>query len=525
MSTETNRWRPFVTAAVFSLLPVAVFLEANKSEAELTLGLAVIAALLLLAGVTIVGLVRRRRGRRSAERAGVLWAAGTFVAFRYATVADWAEQLGVDPVVPLYTIAAWLALFAAVMLVAWWLSGSSWVWQWTLAVGVGLVVISAVQYTTFRLGSESAAAAGKRDAIPAAASHAGEGGPDVYYFLLDGYGRADQLQRLFDYDNGPFLQELRDRGFDVEEGALSSYASTSLAQRSTLSLDYALTEGTAGAVRGTRQMVAGDNAVVASMKRLGYEYHFATDYDGLGCVGLEDICIGPEASGLQRIVGTTERTFLEGTPLSPLLESALDRGDWVTAVLAPDDAVAAAQRRRGDEPLFVSAHIMASHPPYRYPDECSNPTPFNGDEGDWGELDGPGGREYTNTIQCLNRELLRAVDLILQDDPNAIVILQGDHGPGHDIEFGDPVRAWSEQEVRQRYAVLNAARLPERCRDGGEATGSTVNTFAPVLECLTGEQVPLKPPRYFAAGYFDEPVSRLPPEVLGAARPPQSSAR
>ena len=33
--------------------------------------------------------------------------------------------------------------------------------------------------------------------------------PDIYYIILDAYGRADVLEEMFGYDNTPFLQFAR----------------------------------------------------------------------------------------------------------------------------------------------------------------------------------------------------------------------------------------------------------------------------------------------------------------------------
>src|SRR5688572_19610664 len=40
-----------------------------------------------------------------------------------------------------------------------------------------------------------------------------ESRPDIYYIILDGYGRQDILQALYGFDNSSFLNELSARGF------------------------------------------------------------------------------------------------------------------------------------------------------------------------------------------------------------------------------------------------------------------------------------------------------------------------
>ena len=52
--------------------------------------------------------------------------------------------------------------------------------------------------------------------------------PNIYILLLDGYPRADTLAERYDFDNRPFLEELRDRGFDVAERSRTNYMFTQL---------------------------------------------------------------------------------------------------------------------------------------------------------------------------------------------------------------------------------------------------------------------------------------------------------
>jgi hypothetical protein len=62
--------------------------------------------------------------------------------------------------------------------------------------------------------------------------------PDIYYIILDAYGRADVLQEMFGYDNTPFLQTLTSRGFYIAECSQSNYGQTMLSLTSSLNLDY-----------------------------------------------------------------------------------------------------------------------------------------------------------------------------------------------------------------------------------------------------------------------------------------------
>jgi hypothetical protein len=72
--------------------------------------------------------------------------------------------------------------------------------------------------------------------------------PDIYYIVLDAYGRQDRLREFFGYDNEPFLRELEKRGFFVARKARSNYVQTVLSLGSSLNMTYLdeVTRGAAG---------------------------------------------------------------------------------------------------------------------------------------------------------------------------------------------------------------------------------------------------------------------------------------
>src|SRR5215211_254514 len=62
--------------------------------------------------------------------------------------------------------------------------------------------------------------------------------PDIYYIILDGYGRQDVLEEVYGYRNEEFLSYLRSRGFFVADEAHSNYIQTPLSLSSSLNFDY-----------------------------------------------------------------------------------------------------------------------------------------------------------------------------------------------------------------------------------------------------------------------------------------------
>jgi hypothetical protein len=69
-------------------------------------------------------------------------------------------------------------------------------------------------------------------------AQANDSSPDIYYIILDGYGRADVQQEFYGLDNRAFLKGLSERGFYVPEQSSSNYPQTYLSLSSSLNMSY-----------------------------------------------------------------------------------------------------------------------------------------------------------------------------------------------------------------------------------------------------------------------------------------------
>jgi hypothetical protein len=61
---------------------------------------------------------------------------------------------------------------------------------------------------------------------------------DVYYILLDGYGRQDLLKNDLELDISPFIAQLEQLGFVIPPCGQSNYIDTALSMAATLNMDY-----------------------------------------------------------------------------------------------------------------------------------------------------------------------------------------------------------------------------------------------------------------------------------------------
>jgi hypothetical protein len=509
-------WRPVLTVAAFSALPFAVFLNDNRSEAELDFDIALYALVLFGIGLLALLAADRLRGSAGRERAAVVFAGGSFVFFHFQIARSVAESLGSPPAAAMAPLAIWLVVFVVALVVAARVGRHAAVWNFAAVAGVLLLAVPLIQYGSFKAADPAAAergpigeSSGSDGVRTPAASDASGRLPDVYFFLLDGYGRADQLQATVDFDNSRFLRSLENRGFTVHDDATSAYSTTFLSLASTLEMGFPAGPGDLEDHRRFYEAIEGDNATVRRFHELGYRFVLGTDYALFDCGEGVDLCVEPRDDVVEALLGEREQAILGATPLSELLPALGIEASPLTGYLSPEDVVERVAGAGSDRPSFVYAHILAPHPPYRYRAGCELKTDLEGTSVSyWGEPEGSGGEEYRQGIECLNRSLLAAVDRIIAEE-DSIVVIQGDHGPKFGFDLSRPLSAWSEAELRQRFSILNAQRLPRSCSPGGPATGFAANTFQAVFACITGAEPELVRPRYYTFDSEQDRVERV----------------
>lgn len=100
--------------------------------------------------------------------------------------------------------------------------------------------------------------------------------PDIYYIILDGYGRSDVLSDMYDHDNSELIDFLRDKGFYVAAKSTTNYNSTSLSLASSLNLNYIdeLISGVDSNKRDQKPLneLMGRNEVVSTLRKNGYSF-------------------------------------------------------------------------------------------------------------------------------------------------------------------------------------------------------------------------------------------------------------
>jgi hypothetical protein len=362
----------------------------------------------------------------------------------------------------------WIVLAVGLVGLAW--RGGSWVRPATQVLN--LATAGLVLFNLFRIGEYSISTRlfpETTGVIPSLT--VGEAGrPDIYYIVLDRYAGEMTLRDVYDYDNGPFLRELEERGFAIAHDSWANYFKTAPSVVSTLSLDYLDPEAYAQSTPQTfgpiHAALQGRLAAPAALKSIGYEYVLVANW-------WEPSSKNVDADVIDRYTQFSQfSTILAATTmllnLSPEAAASPDEPD-PEAISYPELArrhilhgFAAIERAaERDGPSFVFAHLTIPHSPYVFNPDGSMPTAAQTSERSDAE-------EYVAQLEYANRRSLEVIDTIVAGvepgEPDPIIILAADEGPWPpgfraDQEDFQWLEA-SDEDIAWKFGILNTYRMP-----------------------------------------------------------------
>ncbi len=320
--------------------------------------------------------------------------------------------------------------------------------------------------------------------------------PDVYYIILDAYGRSDVLKRDIGYDNSSFLADLEDLGFYVAECSQSNYSRTELSLSSSLNLDYvdALREDLTPETKD-RSLVQGlvkQNLVVEKFMRMGYTTHaFQTEFSISDIDPIDYFYVAPQ-KGFNDFEGllleTTAAIILEDAGFFNKLHFTADDAKF-HRILFTLDTLKTLSESPG--PDFVFAHIMLPHQRFVFDadGEMALVQMFSSNRGEY-YSDETYVLGYRNQAIFVSKAITDVVKDILENSSTPpIIIIQGDHGPSH----------FSEAD---RMGILNAYYFPEK-QPVFYPTITPVNTFRLLFDTYFDESYPLLDDLSYFSSYKD----------------------
>ena len=325
---------------------------------------------------------------------------------------------------------------------------------------------------------------------------------DIYYIVLDRYARADQLLEIYGYDNTPFINALKEKGFLVADKSYSNYQRTAHSLASSLNLSYLATPAAREAVPNNDWLPVYDliaNSKIADfLTRNGFDFHFFgswweptrrnanADFEVNLRAWPELLRVMYENSLLGHVADQFEIGAVNPRQLQ--CRRAKHKFSQLQQLAAGG---------AGKNPKFVFAHFLVPHPPFVIDrsGQCLDV-----------ETVSKKTREdnYVEQVRYANRQLLAFLDAIDQaPGPKPVVILQADEGPWPKRYVRDEIRYlgrdvtdvdWlsvSPAELREKMGILNAVYLPERSGIDFPPEASPVNNFRLILREYFGLDIGL----------------------------------
>lgn len=300
---------------------------------------------------------------------------------------------------------------------------------------------------------------------------------DIYYLIFDRYAAESTLRDEYNFDNRPFLNFMRDRGFYIAHESAANYLNTAPSLASSLNMEYInhLSDDVGKASGDWRPLLRSLQSfrVWRLLKEHGYKYiHLGSWWQPTARNENADENFDVRFDQFTRALLRPTPLWMIGRELGlPWFDS---RAEWLCRREPVKFRKLREIARRG-EPTFVFAHFLIPHEPYVF-------------DADGSCLTGEEARTrtertlYLGQLQYANAELRKLVDALLREsDVAPIIVIQADEGPypsrykNNEIYFD--WRTSTEGELREKLGIINAHYLPGVHAEDLHKKITPVNTF------------------------------------------------
>lgn len=311
--------------------------------------------------------------------------------------------------------------------------------------------------------------------------------PDIYFIVADEYAGRKELKDIFSFDNSPFEEALKQKGFHVIDSSVSNYNYTPFCMASTLQMEYLENIEGRNKSKKDRKLcndLINKNQLLQFLKAHNYQIlnHSLFHIDNLPppvgstsftLAGVDLLTSQTFFSRVNRDIrfNTISRFKLKGE-MQKIADEALND----TRIIYQKTKEAASNNT--NKPRFIYSHLMMPHYPYFFNKE-GKPYPLETlMEGNQARKDA-----YIEYLQYCNKQFLDLIDHILKKSTTPpVIIFMGDHGFRH---FNEKV------DSKYHFMNINSIYLPNRNYDNFYNGMSSVNEFRVLLNTLFNQQLPL----------------------------------
>ncbi len=330
--------------------------------------------------------------------------------------------------------------------------------------------------------------------------------PDIYFIVLDGYGREDVLRDLYNYDNSHFIRSLKERGFYVASHSSANYPQTELSISSSMNLQYldGVVQGFGNSSdRSPLRELLQQTVIRSILEAQGYQFVVLPSAALFAQIEDADIYYNLSAGGMNEFEGLVLSSTIVGVYAEawggnlPVPGYELHR----RYILYSLEKLREVPSLPG--PKFVFAHVLSPHPPFIF-DAAGDFILPDRSYSTWDASLYPGSTNeymsgYVGQMKYLNTEIIAVVDAILARSATPpIIIIQGDHGPG---AYYDTLEL-DESCLVERFSILNAYNFPDGDYASLYSEISPVNSFRVILDNYFNANLGLLEDRNYFAGWL-----------------------
>ncbi|HET7897903.1 MAG TPA: sulfatase-like hydrolase/transferase [Flavisolibacter sp.] len=252
--------------------------------------------------------------------------------------------------------------------------------------------------------------------------------PDIYLIVADEYAGNQELKELFGYDNSPFFNELKKRGFQVKENPRSNYNFTPFSVASILNFDYLPLKdpGHSAPETGMVTEMIKNSRLQQFLQASGYQVYNCSTFDLAGLPTESAEAFLPAKTKFitaQTFLSRLERdiffNLITRFKIRWIIKKSMYHSRENNKVLYSRTMEAVGQNKH---PKFVYTHLTLPHFPYFF-DE-------NGKPNDYDSLfEVYNRKQYLSYLKYGNKKYLSLIDFILKNNPDPpLIILMSDHG-------------------------------------------------------------------------------------------------
>ena len=292
--------------------------------------------------------------------------------------------------------------------------------------------------------------------------------PNVYYMIFDEYGGPESMKYL-NYDNSQFYEFLKGKKFIIPEKTTSNYPMTHFSIPSTMNMKYVndlanILGKDSKTYLPLREMLY-NSQVIKNFKSLGYDIViFESGFvPSKNFEFVDDIICHEEGEIDSILFDTITRTSMIGYFVERHEEQKIR--DRVNCVFSEIKTIG----NNKDKPIFAFVHMLIPHPPNVFGPNGEAIIPGNPISSEiWDEK-----IAYIDQVKFVNKEIVKVIEKILDEDEKSIIIIQSDTGSGFDINWKNP----DESMILQRLSILNAYYVPEISENQFYENITPVNSF------------------------------------------------